>query len=200
MIRLKILLPVFLFLLASIFWGYSNHLKFISCQQKNQELMKEIKSLSRDSQLTSLFLNEGDRFNNPISLSLINDNPLNLVPEGTYLLIFISSSCPACLEVAQDLYADLSHFEEYGLTIASLSRDGPETLNRLISENHWPMPIAFDPGGKLHRLFKISGVPSIILIHQATVRLKADALSLDRKLPELKELLNLFLGPISAGR
>ncbi|MGB9907671.1 MAG: peroxiredoxin family protein [Candidatus Saccharicenans sp.] len=198
--KLKFLLPTVFFILATVFWGYSNHLKFSRCQQANQELMKEMKKITRESQSAAQFLNEGDSFSHPISLSLLNDHPLELLPEGTYLLIFISSTCPACLNVAQDLYADLSHFEEYGLRIVSLSRDGQEALKRLRSENHWPLPLAYDSAGRLHRLFSISGVPSIVLIHQATVRLKADAMSIDRKRPELKELLNLFLGPIGPGR
>jgi len=187
----RFLLVVTICLLASAYWGYHNHLKFLNCQQRNQELIQELKLIAEDQSLSSSSptLSEGNYFPLSLRLSALNTESINLDSEGTFLLIFISTSCPACVEVTLEIYSDLSHFKESGLMVVSISRDSPATLTNLISEKNWPLPLAYDSDGQLHRLFHISSLPSVVFIDKGIIKFKADALSLDRRWPELKTLL-----------
>jgi len=49
------------------------------------------------------------------------------------------------------------------------------------------MAVAHDTSGQLHQLFQIDGLPAVVLIEGGVIRIKANALSIDRRLPELKE-------------
>jgi len=191
--NLKILALLMPPLLLSVFWGYQNHRQFVSCRQANQELMQELKKASSLTKTEHRFLEEGDRLTAPPDLPLLDGRLLNLEITETCLLIFISTSCPACLEVALDIYSDFRQSEEKGLQIISVSRNSAQELAEISVERNWPMPIAHDSSGQLHRLLRIDGLPSIVLIEGGVIRLKANALSIDRKLPELREMISAVL-------
>lgn len=176
-------------LLLSVFWGYQNHRQFVRCREANQELMQELKKASSLIKTEHRFLEEGGRLTAPLDLPLLDGQLLNLELTETCLLIFISTSCPACLEVALDIYSDFRQFEEKGLQIISVSRNSAQELASIAVERNWPMPIAHDSTGQLHRLFRIEGLPSVVLIESGVIRLIANALSIDRRLPELKEMI-----------
>ncbi|MGB9893866.1 MAG: redoxin domain-containing protein [Candidatus Saccharicenans sp.] len=184
-------LPMVMICLLAAYWGYHNHLKFLNCQQHNQELIQELKLMAEDRSPSSpsSTLSEGDFFPLSLRLPALNAESISLASGGTFLLIFISTSCPACVEVALEIYSDVSPFTESGLIIVSISRDSPATLSNLIKEKNWPLPLAYDSDGQLHRLFQISSVPSVVFIDKGKIKLKAEALSIDRRWSELKALL-----------
>lgn len=66
--------------------------------------MNELKKASGQVRAQKRFLEEGDRLSTPLSLSLLDGQLVKLEPDETYLLIFISTGCPACLDVALDVY------------------------------------------------------------------------------------------------
>ncbi|HRD02908.1 MAG TPA: redoxin domain-containing protein [Candidatus Saccharicenans sp.] len=176
-------------LVLSSWWGYKNYYRFEQCQAINQTLMNELKKASGQIRAQKSFLEEGDWLNTPLSLSLLDGQEVKLKPDETYLLIFISTGCPACLEIALDVYGEVDRYEEKGLRIISISRNLVEELADMASARNWPMVVAHDTTGQLHRLFQIDGLPSVILIRQGAIGIKANALSIDRKLPDLKEMI-----------
>ncbi|HOM95153.1 MAG TPA: redoxin domain-containing protein [Candidatus Saccharicenans sp.] len=181
-----LVLPLLIF---SGWWGYKNYRRFEQCSEINQTLMNELKRAGGEVRTQKSFLEEGDRLTFPLSLSLLDGQLIKLQPDETYLLIFISTGCPACLEIALDIYAELRPYEEKGLRVISISRNLVEELADLVSARNWPMAMAHDSTGQLHRLFQIDGLPSVILIKQGIIGIKANALSIDRKLPNLKEII-----------
>ena len=174
-------------LVLSSWWGYKNYHQFEQCQAINQKLMNELKKASGQVRAQKRFLEEGDRLSTPLSLSLLDGQLVKLDPDEKYLLIFISTGCPACLEIALDVYGELRPYEEKGLRIISISRNLVEELADLVSARNWPMAVAHDTSGQLHQLFQIDGLPAVVLIEGGVIRIKANALSIDRRLPELKE-------------
>lgn len=191
--KLKVSLVILTFLtLFSFFWGYKNYQKFIICQKANQDLMKSLREVG-SAQMKKTSFEKGEALPFPINIAILNGEPESFSENGTYLLIFINSACSACLETALEIYAAVKEYENSGLILLSLSRETPEELQRLILEKEWPIKLAHDEQGQLHRLFNITGVPAIILLHQGKVQVKADALSIDAQLPRLKDLLNQFL-------
>jgi peroxiredoxin len=187
--NLKILLPGIIFLALSFLWGYQNRAKFHRCYQLNQELLRELKEVSRDQKTEWPFLDEGDSLDHSLTLSLIGDRPVTLGTGESCLLIFFDTACPACLQAAVDLYAGFLQYEERGLNIVSVSRARQEDLASLAAQGNWPMVIAHDSTGQLHRLFRISGLPSVVFIDRGMIKMKANALSIDRRLPELEEMI-----------
>lgn len=185
-----VILP--LLTLVSLFWGYKNYQKLVICQEVNQDLMKSLREVNIIHK-KSPFLEEGDALPFPLNFLTLDGQSVSLSENGTYLLIFISSTCLACLEVGLEIYSTVKEFENYGLDLISISRDEHDGLVRLMTEENWPTKLGQDQSGQLHRLFNIVGVPAIVLLHQGRVRLKADALSIDRQLPRLKGLLNQYL-------
>jgi hypothetical protein len=147
--NLKILLPGIIFLALSFLWGYQNRAKFHRCYQLNQELLRELKEVSRDQKTEWPFLDEGDSLDHSLTLSLIGDRPVTL---GT-------------------------------------GESWQEDLASLAAQGNWPMVIAHDSTGQLHRLFRISGLPSVVFIDRGMIKMKANALSIDRRLPELEEMI-----------
>ncbi|MDD8030382.1 MAG: redoxin domain-containing protein [Acidobacteriota bacterium] len=187
--NLKVLLPGFILFSLSLLWGYHNRIQFNQCYQFNQELLQELKSVSRTEKPEEHFLDEGDSFDHPLTLSLIDDRTVSLGAQDSCLLIFFETACPACLQAALELYLDFLPYEEQGLSIISVSRDLRENLLSLTSELNWPMAIAHDSTGQLHRLFRISSTPSIVFIGQGVIKLKANAMSIDRRLSEFHQVI-----------
>jgi len=191
--KIKALLAIFAFLLlVSLFWGYKNYQKFVSCQEANEQLMKNLREVSLTPKRSS-FLEEGDALPSSLNLITLDGQPVSLAHTDTCLLIFITSTCPACLEVGLEIYSSVNEFENQGLGLISVSRDDHDSLVRLATEENWPMKLAQDRNGQLHQLFNLGGVPAMVLVHKGKVELKANALSIDRQLPRLKDLLNQYL-------
>lgn len=182
-------------LVLSSWWGYKNYHQFEQCQAINQKLMNELKKASGQVRAQKRFLEEGDRLSTPLPLSLLDGQLVKIEPDETYLLIFISTGCQACLEIALDVYGKVHRYEEKGLRIISISRNLVEELVDMTSARNWPMAVAHDTTGQLHRLFQIDGLPSVVFIEHGVIKLKANTLSIDRRLPELKEMiLAAFVG------
>ncbi|MBC7362346.1 MAG: redoxin domain-containing protein [Candidatus Aminicenantes bacterium] len=191
--KIKFLLVVLILLtLFSFFWGYKNYQKFIICQEANQDLMKSLKEANIIHK-KSLFLEEGEALSAPINFLTLEGQLVSPSENGTYLLIFISSTCSACLETGLEIYSTVKEFENYGLELIAISREAHDELVRIKKEENWPTKLAPDQSGQLHRLFNVVGVPAMVLLHQGRVQLKADALSIDRQLPRLKDILNQYL-------
>ncbi len=187
--NLKVILPGYILLSLSLLWGYHNQTKFTRCYQFNQELLQELKLVSRTEKPEEHFLDEGDSFEHSLNLSLIDDRSISLKAQEPCLLIFFDTTCPACLQATLELYSDFLQYEEQGLSIISVSRDRRENLIPLVSEINWPMSIAHDSTGQLHHLFRISSTPSIVFIGQKVVKLKATAMSIDRRLSEFHQVI-----------
>lgn len=185
-------IPILLFvlLLTSLFWGFHNGQKFKECLQANRELIHELKKAAgHQSRTDTRFLREGDRFTESITLTLVDGQEWILQPGVVTLLIFISTTCPVCLETALSLFSELSPFQQQGLQIISVSRDPAKGLAGIVSQRNWPTPVVHDRQGQLYRLLRVSGEPFLVLIDRGLIRLKVEALALERRRPELPGLI-----------
>jgi len=108
----------------------------------------------------------------PSSLSQLDGQSWILEPELPTILIFISTTCPACLETALKVFSEASKFQPQGLQIISVSRNPAEDLSQMVRQRNWPMAVVLDRRGRLYRLFRVSAEPFLVLIDRGHVRLK----------------------------
>lgn len=199
----KWLIPLLFFLLLSVslFWGWGLRQKLNECQTINQELIEEIKKRSYQTSEEKNYLKEGDRLDSLLTLSSLEGEKIYLDSNRVWLLIFISTACPSCLETAQDVFFELNRYQEKGLEIISVSRDIVEDLNELVRSGHWHIPVTRDESGQAYRLFRVAAEPYFVLLDRGKVRFKSDALDFERSEAELEDLIKKALenrGPLRA--
>lgn len=191
----KWLIPLLLFLLLSVslFWGWGLRQKLNECQNINRELIEEIKRRTYQTSQEKNYLKEGDRLDSLLTLSSLEGEKIYLDSNRVWLLIFISTACPSCLETAQDVFFELNRYQEKGLEIISVSRDIVEDLNELVRSGHWHIPVARDESGQTYRLFRVAAEPYFVLLERGQVRFKSDALNFERREAELEDLIKKAL-------
>lgn len=144
----------FYFIILGLDWRR----ELAECQKINQELMAEIKKGIYQAEGKN-YLEEGDSLDSPLILSSLDGQAVYLDINRVWFLMFISTSCPACLETAQDVYRELAGYQEKGLEIISLSRDIVEDLNELVKSKYWPIPEVRDASSQAYRLFRVGAEP-----------------------------------------
>ncbi|MGC8893050.1 MAG: peroxiredoxin family protein [Candidatus Saccharicenans sp.] len=191
----KWLIPLVLSLLlfVSLFWGWDLRQKLNDCQKINQELIEEIEKKSYQTSEEKNYLKEGDSLDSFFALSSLEGKKIYLDSNRVWLLIFISTACPSCLETAQDVFYALNRYQKRGLEIISVSRDIIEDLNELVRSSHWHIPVARDESGQAYRLFRVATEPYFILLDRGQVRFKSDALNFERREAELEDLIKKAL-------
>lgn len=192
----KWIIPLVLFLLFSValFWGWNNRQKLSECQKINQELIEEIKEGSYQAAKQKNYLEEGDRLESLLAFSSLEGQAVYLDSNRVWLLIFISTACPACLEIAQDVFGELAKYQEKGLEIISVSRDIVEDLKELVGSRYWHIPVARDTNGQVYRLFRVATEPYFVLLDRGQVRFTSDAITFDQRKGELEDLIKKALG------
>ena len=185
---------IFLILSISLFWGWSNRYRLDECQKINQELIKEIKRGAYQVPEEKSYLGEGDRLESSFVLSSLDGQPVSLDSNRVWLLIFISTTCPACLEAAQKVFWEMARYQEKGLEIISVSRDIVEDLNELVRSKYWPIPVVRDANGQVYRSLRVASEPYFVLLDRGQVRFKSESITFERRRPELENLINKALG------
>jgi peroxiredoxin len=181
-----ITLLLFFLLIVSILWGYKNHLKIKDLLKTNQELIKVIREQS--FQKNSQGVEQGDSVSDFV-IRTINNQNIYISKNQEVLLIFIDTSCQACIDSLIEIWNRVKKYQKFGLKIFAIGLSSEESLKEVQGKFQLPIPFAQDAFAQLHRRFGIKGAPSLVYIKNGLLRLSADPLSLDDKLTELTRLL-----------
>ena len=88
------------------------------------------------------------------------------------VLDFFSTTCAPCIAELPQLMAargDLKdqHDVEFVLVASDRGNDTPEKFRAFAENRHVTMPLAFDPEGKAHESFGLTGVPALVILDRA---------------------------------
>jgi len=75
------------------------------------------------------------------------------------LVNFWATWCPPCRKEMPDLEALYQQFKEQGFLILAISDEDISKVQPFIEQQHTTYPILLDPGGKVHELFQVAGIP-----------------------------------------
>ena len=75
------------------------------------------------------------------------------------LVNFWATWCPPCRKEMPDLETLYQRFKEEGFLILAISDEDISKVQPFIAQQHTTYPILLDPGGKVHELFQVSGIP-----------------------------------------
>jgi len=191
--KIPVLLSIIL--MALLFWGLNNRQKWQDCQRANREMMAELKKAvaSTSSRHGQTFFQEGDEFQESVSLRLLDGQTWVLQPGTRTVLIFISTGCPACLEIALRVFLDVQEFQHHGVQIVSVSRDSEEDLTDMVGQRNWPLPVVHDREGRLYRMFRIAAEPVVVFIDCRLVKLRILPLEIDNRRAQLCEAIKQSL-------
>ncbi|MDI6846209.1 MAG: redoxin domain-containing protein [Candidatus Saccharicenans sp.] len=191
----KIPVPLSIVLIASLFWGLNNWQKWQDCQRVNREMVAELKKAtdSTSGRYGQTFLQEGDEFQESVSLRLLDDQTWVLQPGTRTVLIFISTGCPACLEMALRVFLDVQGFQHDGVQIVSVSRDLEEDLTEMVEQRNWPLPVVHDREGRLYRMFRVAAEPVVVFLDCRLVKLRIHPLEIDNRRAQLCEAIKQSL-------
>lgn len=178
-------MALFLLLFLSFFWGYKNHLKIKELIRTNQDLIKVIREQSFQG---SSQIRIGDSVSD-FNIRTIDNQDIFISKNQKVLLIFIDTSCAACIDSLIKIWNGVKKYQELGLKIFAIGLGSEDSLKELKEKLQMPIFFAQDTFAQLHRKFGIKGSPSIVYIESGLLRLNADLFSLDEKLVELTKLL-----------
>jgi peroxiredoxin len=91
------------------------------------------------------------------------------IPGQILVIDFFGTWCPPCIEelpALERIQADLQHRRDIQFVVAATNAGGdtPERLRACAQKRHITLPLAFDPGGKAHAAFGLSGFPGLVVI------------------------------------
>jgi peroxiredoxin len=75
------------------------------------------------------------------------------------LVNFWATWCPPCRKEMPDLDAIYTHFQSQGLVVLSITDEDGFKVNSFIGPSGYHPPVLLDPGGKVHKLFHVEGIP-----------------------------------------
>lgn len=75
------------------------------------------------------------------------------------LVNFWATWCPPCRREMPDLEALYQHFKKQGFVVLAISDEDERKVKPFIDGNGFTYPILLDPGGKVHQLYDIEGIP-----------------------------------------
>jgi peroxiredoxin len=79
---------------------------------------------------------------------------------GKVLLVnFWATWCPPCRKEMPDLQALFEKYKNKGLIIFSISDEEEKKVRPFIQAQNITYPVMLDPGGKVHELFQVEGIP-----------------------------------------
>ena len=79
---------------------------------------------------------------------------------------FWATWCGPCRLEMPDLDRLYSHFQPQGLVVLSISDEESFKVSSFISPTGYHPPVLLDPGGKVHKLFHIDGIPKTFLFNR----------------------------------
>jgi thiol-disulfide isomerase/thioredoxin len=97
------------------------------------------------------------------------DVPVAATPGKVLLIDFFGTWCPPCIAELPELQlvrSTLSKRDDIQFVVVATNSGGdtPERLRNFGRVRHITLPLAFDPGGKAHAAFGLSGFPGIVVI------------------------------------
>jgi peroxiredoxin len=120
-----------------------------------------------------------DLHNKPVTLSAL---------KGKIVLVnFWATWCPPCRKELPALDAIYTHFKDQGLVILSISDEDMFKVGSFIEQAGYHPPVLLDPGGKVHQLFHIEGIPKSFVFDRDG---KLVAQTLDER--TLQQFLNML--------
>jgi peroxiredoxin len=72
---------------------------------------------------------------------------------------FWATWCPPCRLEMPTLDAIYTHFQPQGVVVLSITDEDPFKVNTLISQWGYHPPVLLDPGGSVHKMFHVEGIP-----------------------------------------
>jgi len=75
------------------------------------------------------------------------------------LVNFWATWCPPCRLEMPDLDAIYTHLQSQGLVVLSITDEDGFKVNSFIGPSGYHPPVLLDPGGKVHKLFHVEGIP-----------------------------------------
>jgi peroxiredoxin len=103
--------------------------------------------------------------------------PLSPTSGKILVIDFFSTSCAPCISELPELAAVRAELAsnrdiEFVMAASELGNDTPERFRAFIERRHINIPLAFDPGGKVHDSFGLHGVPTLVVLdREGRVRL-----------------------------
>ncbi|HEV2135995.1 MAG TPA: TlpA disulfide reductase family protein [Terracidiphilus sp.] len=83
------------------------------------------------------------------------------------LVNFWATWCPPCRVEMPALDAIYTRFQSQGLIILSISDEKPETVESFLSRTTYHPPVLIDPGDKVHKLFRVEGIPHTFVYNRS---------------------------------
>ncbi len=124
-------------------------------------------------QLKHLMYHPGDQAAPEFTFQPVTDGTVPTTAASGKILVvdFMATWCGPCMAELPEIErvrADLQNRPdiEFVMVGTSSSGDTPEKLRAFGSRHHVTLPIAFDPGGKAHSAFGLSGYPGLVIINR----------------------------------
>jgi peroxiredoxin len=93
------------------------------------------------------------------------------------LVNFWATWCPPCRKEMPDLDKLYQEFKDLGLLILAISDEDTSKVQPFIAEHHYTYPILLDPGSKVHRTFRVEGIPKSF-VYDRNGKLAAEAIDM----------------------
>jgi peroxiredoxin len=75
------------------------------------------------------------------------------------LVNFWATWCPPCRKAMPDLQSLFDQYKSKGLIVFSISDEEAVKVKPFIEAQNITYPVMLDPGGKVHELFQVEGIP-----------------------------------------
>jgi len=108
-----------------------------------------------------LAANDADIAKADFTLKDLHNKPWTLSQlRGKIVMVnFWATWCPPCRVEMPNLDAIYTHYASQGLVILSITDENPFTVGQFLAPVNYHPPVLIDPGGAVHKLFHISGIP-----------------------------------------
>lgn len=137
---------------------------------------------------SSMILKEGDHVPD-FTIKTINNQTISFHQNAQVLLLFIDTSCSACIEFMLDTYNKIRGYQSAGLIIIAVGLESEDNLKEFEKKSALPVYFAQDTFAKLHREFGIKSLMGLVYIENGVIRIIADQFALEKRLQELINFL-----------